>query len=111
MYSDKSAGVPVIYGSPRHLLLGILMPVIFKCECGQYLSVGNKHINGKFRCPVCAVLSTVPSPSELESKSLTSNNSSATNGEESCPLDDSGRCRKCGARMASAAFNNCPMRS
>ena len=36
------------------------MPVIFKCECNQYISVPNKYIGQKLQCPNCKTILTVP---------------------------------------------------
>jgi|GEM_PF-2554452 hypothetical protein len=38
------------------------MPVIFKCSCGQYLSVANKHIGKKIQCLHCRAIIDVPIP-------------------------------------------------
>lgn len=42
------------------------MPVIFKCSCGQYLSVPNKYIGKKLQCPMCQAIIAIPVPSEVE---------------------------------------------
>jgi len=40
------------------------MPVIFKCSCGEYLSVPNKYIGKKLQCPQCQSIVAVPVPGE-----------------------------------------------
>jgi DNA-directed RNA polymerase subunit M/transcription elongation factor TFIIS len=38
------------------------MPVVFKCDCGKYLSVRSKSIGKKVNCPECAAVNIVPDP-------------------------------------------------
>lgn len=46
------------------------MPVVFKCDCGKFLSVRSKNIGKKIRCPVCSEINVVPDPSVKRSKRL-----------------------------------------
>ncbi|MBI4616899.1 MAG: hypothetical protein HY720_25015 [Planctomycetes bacterium] len=46
------------------------MPVVFKCDCGKYLSVRSKYIGKKIKCPVCGEVNKVPDPLEKKAKQL-----------------------------------------
>ena len=107
------------------------MPVIFKCECGQYLSVQNKYVNKKLICPNCNELVTVPSPAELSAvesdvRSAPSShrlekvsediekiekNDQVTALDSDFSLFDKGkqRCPHCGVRNIDSQTNKCSL--
>ena len=44
------------------------MPVVFKCDCGKYLSVRSKNVGKKVECPECGSVNVVPDPQQRRSK-------------------------------------------
>ncbi|MDP7035467.1 MAG: hypothetical protein QF752_13350 [Planctomycetota bacterium] len=46
------------------------MPVVFRCECGKYLSVRSKNVGRRVRCPVCGEENRVPDPKRKKSRRI-----------------------------------------
>lgn len=46
------------------------MPVIFKCNCGNYLMVANKYIGQKLQCLECHAILAVPTPEKNKTTTI-----------------------------------------
>ncbi len=56
------------------------MPVVFKCECGSYLSVSRKNIGKRVVCPECEEIQNIPDPNDSRAVRLTQQESKRLKG-------------------------------
>lgn len=82
------------------------MPIIFKCQCGQYFTSANSLVGYKFDCVRCHIQVTVPNPHFEEKKQqdildVLFPDESQSEQKKSVLFEKSDRCQHCGAKMVS----------